>query len=288
MEALRKARENGKQVTAVIELKASFDEAANVEWARELEAEGISVLLSPVKIKVHAKIALIERREDAGLRRIAYIGTGNMNSSTAKSYVDFGLLTDDPEMTSEVASVFDFIAGKVENPEFKRLIVSPIKMRKRLKQLIAREIEHAKAGRPSGMRIHINGLGDRQLIGWLYEASQAGVKIEMMVRDLCSIRPGLPGISENIRVVSVVGRLLHHARILHFRNGGEDEYFIGSADWRPRNFNERVEVVAQIQQPDHQAELDKFLTETLGAKRAWELRADGSYVRGKDVIGGQG
>lgn len=285
MEALQKARANGKKVTSVIELKASFDEAANVEWARELESEGISVLLSPVKIKVHAKIALIERREDAGVRRIAYIGTGNMNSSTAKSYVDFGLLTDDPEMTSEVQSVFDMIAGKVEKPEFNRLIVSPIKMRKRFRELIDREIQHARAGRPSGMRLHINGLGDRQLIGWLYEASQAGVKIDMMVRDLCSIRPGLPGISENIRVVSVVGRLLHHARIFHFRNGGEDEYYIGSADWRPRNFNERVEVVAQIRQADHQAELDKFLTDTLSAKRAWQLRADGSYVRGDEVIG---
>ena len=285
MEALRKARANGKKVTAVIELKASFDEAANVEWARELEADGISVLLSPVKIKVHAKIALIERREGDSIRRIAYIGTGNMNSSTAKSYVDFGLLTDDRELTSEVASVFDLVAGRVKKPEFNRLIVSPIKMRKRFKELIDREIEHARAGRPAGMRIHINGLGDRQLIGLLYEASQAGVPIEMMVRDLCSIRPGLPGVSDNIRVVSVVGRLLHHARIFHFRNGAEDEYFIGSADWRPRNFNERVEVVAQIQQPDHQAELDEFLTGTLAARRAWQLRADGSYVRGEEVIG---
>jgi polyphosphate kinase len=284
MDALRKARGNGKQVTAVIELKASFDEEANVEWARELEADGIDVILSPVGIKVHAKIGLIERREGSELKRVAYIGTGNMNASTARSYVDFGLLTADPELTSEVASVFDMVAGRVEKPDFRRLIVSPIKMRRRFKELIDREIAHMRAGRPAGIRVHINGLGDRQIIGLLYEASQAGVKIEMMVRDLCALRPGLPGVSDNISVVSVVGRLLHHARIFHFRNGGDDEYFIGSADWRPRNFNERVEVVAQIRQEDHQKELDKFLTDTLNAQRAWRLRADGSYVRGTAVI----
>jgi polyphosphate kinase len=287
MDALRKARANGKQVTAVIELKASFDEEANVEWARELESDGIDVILSPVGIKVHAKIGLIERREGGELRRIAYIGTGNMNSSTARTYVDFGLLTADPELTSEVASVFDMVAGRVEKPDFQRLIVSPIKMRRRFKELIDREIGHARAGRPAGIRVHINGLGDRQIIGLLYEASQAGVKIEMMVRDLCALRPGLPGVSDNISVVSVIGRLLHHARIFHFRNGGDDEYFIGSADLRPRNFNERVEVVAEIRQADHQRELDKFLTDTLSAKRAWHLRADGSYVRGDEVIPGQ-
>jgi polyphosphate kinase len=210
-----------------------------------------------------------------------------MNSSTARTYVDFGLLTADPELTSEVASVFDMVAGRVEKPDFQRLIVSPIKMRRRFKELIDREIGHARAGRPAGIRVHINGLGDRQIIGLLYEASQAGVKIEMMVRDLCALRPGLPGVSDNISVVSVIGRLLHHARIFHFRNGGDDEYFIGSADLRPRNFNERVEVVAEIRQADHQRELDKFLTDTLSAKRAWHLRADGSYVRGDEVIPGQ-
>jgi polyphosphate kinase len=277
--AVRDARAKGKQVTAVIELKASNDEKDNVAWARDLEAAGIRVVLTPIRFKVHAKIALIARREGDVLRRVAYIGTGNMNASTAKSYVDFGLLTADPELTAEVARVFDLLTGDGEDTEFTRLIVAPFHMRRRFIKLIDREIEHARAGRPSGIRLHINGLADQKIIAALQRASQAGVPIDMMVRDICALRPGVPGLTENVRVVSVVGRLLHHARILHFRNGGADEYFIGSADWRPRNFNERVEVVAQIQQADHKAELDEFLTGTLNAKRAWHLQSDGTYVR---------
>jgi polyphosphate kinase len=277
--AIREARAKGKEVTAVIELKASFDEKDNVAWARDLEAAGIRVVLTPVKFKVHAKIALIVRREDGVLRRVAYIGTGNMNAATARTYVDFGLLTADPELTAEVSAVFDLLTGDGENTEFDRLLVAPFQMRKRLLKLIQREIDHATAGRPSGIRLHINGLADVKCIAALQRASQAGVPIDMMVRDICAIRPGVPGLTDNVRVVSVVGRLLHHARILHFRNGGADEYFIGSADWRPRNFNERVEVVVEIQQPDHKAELDEFLTETLSAERAWRLQSDGGYVR---------
>ena len=283
--ALQQARANGKKVQAVVELKASFDEQDNITWARELERDGISVILSPVPIKVHAKIGMIVRREGSEPRRVAYIGTGNLNASTARSYVDFGLLTADPDLTAEVAQVFDMLRSDVVAPQFRRLLVSPVGMRARFIELIEREIAHAQAGRPAGIRLHINGLGDRLCIAALYRASGAGVPVEMMVRDLCSLRPGVKGVSENIRVVSVVGRLLHHARIFHFRNGGADEYYIGSADWRPRNFNERVEVVAPIQQADHQKELDEFLTETLNARRAWELRADGSYVRGSEVIG---
>jgi polyphosphate kinase len=282
IDALCAARANGKEVIAVIELKASFDEHDNIAWARDLERVGIRVILSPTQLKVHAKIGLIVRREGSELQRIAYIGTGNMNASTAKVYVDFGVLTADPELTQEVASVFDLLTGDATTADFKRLIVAPFAMRRRFLELVDREIEHAKAGRPSGIRLHINGLGDRQLIGALYRASQAGVPIDMMVRDICALKPGLPGVSENIRVVSVVGRLLHHARIYHFKNGGVDDYFIGSADWRPRNFNERVEVVAQITQPDHQAELDEFLTGTLSAKRVWQLQSDGEYVRAAD------
>jgi polyphosphate kinase len=277
--ALREARQKGKHVTAVIELKASFDEQDNVAWARDLERDGIRVVLTPVKYKVHAKIALIVRREPEGLRRVAYIGTGNMNASTARSYVDFGVLTADPDLTREVSNVFDLLTGDSDDTEFERLIVAPFHMRRRFVALIEREIEHAKAGRPSGIRLHINGLADEKSIAALYRASQAGVKVEMMVRDICALRPGVKGLSDNITVVSVVGRLLHHARIFHFRNGGADEYFIGSADWRPRNFNERVEVVTQISQPDHQAELGEFLTGTLSAQRAWRLTSDGAYVR---------
>lgn len=279
IEALRVARARGKEVIAVVELKASFDEQENIAWARELGSGGIRVILSPVEIKVHAKIGLIARREGGELRRVAYVGTGNMNAATARTYVDFGLLTADPGLTAEVARVFDLMTGDAKTPRFRRLLVAPFAMRERFLELIHREAEHARAGRPSGIRLHVNGLGDRRCIEALYQASQAGVRIEMMVRDLCALRPGLPGVSDNISVVSVVGRLLHHARIFHFRNGGDDEYFMGSADWRPRNFNERVEVVVQIRQRDHQAELDTFLTETLGARRAWKLTAEGEYVR---------
>jgi polyphosphate kinase len=282
--ALGAARAKGKKVTAVIELKASHDEQANIAWARDLERDGIRVILSPVRFKVHAKIALIVRREGDVLRRVAYIGTGNMSSTTARTYVDFGLLTADPDLAREVEGVFDVLTGDAEKMEFSRLLVAPFQMRERLLELIDREIAHAHAGRPAGIRLHINGLADRLAIGALYRASQAGVPIDMMVRDICALRPGMKGISENIRVVSVVGRLLHHARILHFRNGGADEYFMGSADWRPRNFKERVEVVTPIRQPDHQAELNTFLTETLSAARVWHLQSDGSYVRGAEVV----
>ena len=281
--ALRKARAKGKDVTVVIELKASFDEQDNITWARDLERDGIRVVLTPVRFKVHAKIALIVRREGDTLKRVAYIGTGNMNASTAKSYVDFGLLTADPELTGEIASVFDILTGDAENGEFTRLLVAPFHMRSRFLALIEREIEHARAGRPALIRLHINGLADSKCIAALYRASQAGVRIDMMVRDICALRPGIKGVSDNIRVVSVVGRLLHHARIFHFRNGGQDEYYIGSADWRPRNFNERVEVVTEIRQRDHQAELNEFLTGTLNAGRAWRLQPDGEYVRVADA-----
>lgn len=282
--ALRKARAKGKQVTAIIELKASFDEQDNVAWARDLERDGIRVVLTPVRYKVHAKIAMIARREGDTLRRVAYIGTGNMNASTARSYVDFGLITANEDLTSEVAGVFDLLTGDSEDADFDRLLVAPFHMRRRFLSMVQEEIAHAQAGRPAGIRLHINGLADRKSIGALYRASQAGVPIEMMVRDICALRPGLPGVSDNIRVVSVVGRLLHHARIYHFRNGGADRYFIGSADWRPRNFNERVEVVTEIRQPDHQAELDEFLTGTLTASRVWRLRADGAYERSSGVV----
>jgi polyphosphate kinase len=280
VEALRAARAKGKEVTAVIELKASFDEKENIAWARDLERDGIRVVLSSAKFKVHAKLGLIARRENEGVRHFAYIGTGNMNSATARTYVDFALVTTDPDLTREVQAVFDLLTGDVKQAEFKGLLVAPFDMRERFLQLIEREIAHARAGRPAGIRLHINGLADEHCIAALYRASQAGVRIDMMVRDLCALRPGVEGISDNIRVVSVVGRLLHHARIFHFTNGGADEYFMGSADWRPRNFKERVEVVTRISQPDHQAELDAFLTETLNADHAWHLRPNGDYIQG--------
>jgi polyphosphate kinase len=282
--ALRTARAMGKDVTAVVELKASFEEQDNIAWARDLEQDGIRVVLSPVRFKVHAKIGLVVRREDETLRHFAYIGTGNLNAATARSYVDFGLLTADPEITRELGEVFKLLAGEEGHREFNRLVVAPFDMRERFLTLIDREIEHARAGRMAGIRLQLNGLSDRQLVGALYRASQAGVRIDMMVREICALRPGMRGISENIGVVSLVGRLLQHARIIHFRNGGDDEYFIGSADWRPRNLHERIEVVTSIRQPDHKKLLDTVLTETLNDPTAWRLQSDGEYVPAEEAL----
>jgi polyphosphate kinase len=282
--ALRAASACGKEVIAAVELKASFDEQNNIAWARDLEEAGVRVVLSPAHFKVHAKLALVVRRERSALRRFAYVGTGNLNSETSSSYVDLGLLTADPRITGEVDAVFTLLAGQGGTREFDSLLVAPFDMRERFVQLIEREIAHARAGRTAGIRLHLNGLSDWQMIGALYRASQAGVRIDMMVRDTCLLRPGVKAISENISVVSVVGRLLQHARIFHFRNGGADEYFIGSADWRTRNLNERIEVVTLVRRPEHQQLLDTILNETRKDPGAWRLCANGEYVRDADGI----
>jgi polyphosphate kinase len=277
--ALREARARGKEVVALLELKASFDEQRNIEWARELEQDGIRVSFSPVRFKVHAKIALVVRREEGSLRRYAFIGTGNLNASTARSYVDLGLLTCKNALTREVGAVFNLLTGYSGGGDIRRLIVAPFDMRRRLLRLIAREARNARAGRPARIRLQLNGLADRRLIAALYRASQAGVRIEMMVREICALRPGVPGVSDNITVVSVVGRLLQHARILHFHNDGSDEYYIGSADWRPRNLSERVEVVTPVTDADHTALLDRILDQTLADPGAWKLDSTGAYSR---------
>lgn len=283
--ALREARARGKDVVAMVELKASFDEQRNIEWARGLEQDGIRVVFSPARFKSHAKIALVVRREGEELRRIAYIGTGNLNAETAQSYVDVGLLTAEPELTREVGAVFNLLTGYAGNAIFSRLLVAPFDMRRRFLRLIEREAAHARSGRVAGIRIQVNGLADRRLIGALYRASQAGVRIDMMVREICALRPGVPSVSDGIRVVSLLGRFLQHSRIFHFRNGGEDEYYIGSADWRSRNLQERIEVITSVSRPEHHALLDRLLDETLNDPAAWQLRADGAYVRGADVVG---
>jgi polyphosphate kinase len=283
--ALQRARRNGKDVLAMVELKASFDEQRNIEWARNLEQDGIRVAFSPPKYKVHAKVALVVRREGESLRRYAYFGTGNLNAATASSYVDVGMFTADPTLTSELNTVFNLLTGYSAGPEIEHLLVSPFNMRRRFLRLIRREAEHARAGRPARIRLQMNGLADRRMIAALYEASQAGVQVDTMVREICALRPGMPGISDNVRVTSLLGRFLQHARIFHFHNGGEDEYYIGSADWRPRNLRERVEIIAPVRDPNHRAELGRILDETLNHPDTWTLRSDGTYVRGQEVIG---
>jgi polyphosphate kinase len=283
--ALRQARRNGKDALAMVELKASFDEQRNIEWARELEQAGIRVAFSPPKYKVHAKLALVLRREGDDLRRYAYVGTGNLNASTASSYIDVGIFTASAVLTQEINAVFNLLSGYSAAMDISTLLVSPFNMRDRFLRLIAREAAHARAGRRACIRAQLNGLADRRIIGALYEASQAGVQIDMMVREICSLRPGVPGVSDNIRVTSLLGRFLQHARIFHFHNDGSDEYYIGSADWRARNMSERVEVITPVLEPEHRDRLDAILTETLSHPDSWLLRADGTYERADQLIG---
>lgn len=285
VKALAAAREAGKDAFALVELKASFDERRNVEWARSLETAGVHVVYSPANYKVHAKTALVVRREAGGVKRYAYIGTGNLNAATARGYTDLGILTTDPDLTEELNGVFNVLTGYSAGAEFKHLLVSPFNMRQRFLELIEREIEHAKAGRGGFMRIQLNGLADRRMITALYRAAAAGVRIEMAVREICCLRPGLPGISETVTVVSKLGRFLQHARIFHFHNNGDPEYFIGSADWRPRNLSKRVEVVTPIRDPEHRATLDKLLESYLKDPEAWHLMPDGSHIRGNEHVG---
>lgn len=281
---LRRARRTGKEVVALIELKASFDEKRNIEWARALESSGIHVVYGPAHLKVHAKLALVVRREKEGIRRYLYIGTGNLNAATAAAYTDLGLLTTDPELGNEVNDVFHSLTGYSIRTDYEHLLVAPFNMRDRFLQLIDREIEHARAGRGGRLTIKLNGLSDSQLIAALYQASQAGVRVELIVRGLCSLRPGVPGLSENITVISILGRFLEHARIYRFDNAGNPEHFIGSADWRPRNLSRRVEVVTPVRDPNLCVILDDILEGNLANPEAWELMPDGEYVRRTPVV----
>lgn len=285
VQAMARAREAGKDAFALVELKASFDERRNVEWARSLESAGVHVVYSPVNFKVHAKTALVVRREGDEVKRYAYIGTGNMNAATARGYTDVGLFTTDEDLTEEVNGVFNVLTGYSAGAEFKKLLVSPFNMRARFIELIDREIEHAKAGRQGLIRFQLNGLADRRMISALYRAAQAGVRCELAVREICCLRPGLKGISENITVVSRLGRFLQHARIFYFHNNGEPEYFIGSADWRPRNLSKRVELVTPIYDKGHREVLDNMLDDYLNNPDVWHMRSDGTYVRGSETVG---
>jgi len=274
---LRKARRQGKDVLALVELKASFDEQRNIEWARKLESTGIHVVYGPAHLKVHAKVLLIVRREPAGLKRYTYIGTGNLNAATAAAYTDLGLLTANQELGEELQDVFNGLTGYSAPTQFEHLLVAPFNMRERFLELISREVDHARAGREGRIRVKINGLTDPEVIAALYRASQAGVRCDLVVRGICCLRPGVPGLSERITVRSILGRFLEHARIFEFWNGGDPEYFIGSSDWRPRNLSRRVEIITPIFDPRHRATLASILTEDLANPKGWVLHADGSY-----------
>ena len=280
VKALAEAARRGKQVAVLVEVTARFDEAPNIAWGKYLENEGAHVAYGVERLKTHVKLALVLREEEQGtIRHYAHVGTGNYHTGTAKMYEDVGILTSDPEICRDIAAVFNALTGKTPHTGYSQMIVAPVAMRKRFNQLIRREAEHAAAGRPSGIHAKMNQLQDAGIIRELYKAGQAGVPITLNVRGLCCLRPGVPGLSENIRVLSVLGRFLEHSRLYRFVNGGDPEYFLGSADWMKRNLKKRVETVVPVRDPDLKQELEEILRvyERDNAS-AWDCRPDGTYV----------
>ena len=281
VEALIDAANAGKQVTAIVELRARFDEAANIQWARRLEEAGAHVIYGVVGLKTHCKLLLIVRRDADQIRRYVHLGTGNYHQRTARIYTDFSLLTSNPELTEEVAIVFNTLTGLAGYPGLKKLMVAPFDMKKRLIGLIERERDHARAGKPARIVAKLNSLVDQEIIEALYDASSAEVTIDLIVRGICCLRPKAPDLSEYIRVISIVGRFLEHSRIYYFENGGQPEVFLSSADWMPRNFLRRVEVAFPIETPTLRNHiinevLPRFLNDRVKAR---ELQPDGSYRR---------
>ncbi len=278
--ALARAAEAGKQVTAIVELKARFDEESNIVWARTLEQSGVHVVYGLLGLKTHAKCLLVVRREKGKLRRYVHLATGNYNSTTARLYTDLSFLTARPDICEDVSSLFNLLTGYSAPPKWNKLIVAPLGLHEAVLGLIAREADHARAGRPARIVAKMNALVDADVIEALYRASQAGVTITLLVRGICSLRPGVTGVSETIEVRALVDRFLEHGRIFHFCNGGKDEVFIASADWMPRNFHRRVEVMTPIEDPAIRVRLIEILNLQLADNvKGWTLKADGSYVR---------
>ena len=271
-----------KEVTAVVELKARFDEASNIRWARDLEDAGVQVFHGLVGLKTHCKLSLLVRRDPDGVtRRYAHLGTGNYNTTTARIYTDLSLITADPQITNAVHNVFSFLTAYAEHPSYDPLLVSPLNLAEHSLALIAREAEHASHGRPAHIIAKVNALLDKNVITALYRASQAGVQVDLLVRGICALRPGIRGVSDRIRVRSIVGRFLEHSRIFYFANGGEEEVYMGSADWMPRNLYERVEVIFPVRdellrQRIRQEILEAYLADNVKARL---LQKDGSYIR---------
>lgn len=281
VEALLTAVQEGKQVSVLVELKARFDEESNIEWARALESEGVHVVYGLVGLKVHSKIALVVRREGETMRKYVHLGTGNYNPATARLYTDLSLFTCDEQIGNDAVTLFNRLTGYADDARFSKLLVAPIDLRPRLEALIEREIEFARRGERGHIIGKMNALDDPDMIKLFYRASQAGVQVDLLVRGICCLRPGLPGVSDNIRVISIVGRFLEHSRIYWFRNGGREEAFVGSADLMPRNLSRRIEVVFPVETPKHLRRLkdeilDTYLADNVNARR---MNADGSYER---------
>jgi polyphosphate kinase len=279
--ALLDAQRNGKQVAVLVELKARFDEESNIGWARALEAEGVHVVYGLVGLKTHSKITLVVRKEPHGLRRYLHLATGNYNPTTAGIYTDLGLLTCDPDMAADATELFNTLTGYSTQTYYRSLVVAPRGMRERVEDLIEREIAHQAAGRRGRLIFKMNALVDDRLIRKLYQASQAGVQIDLIVRGICCLRPGVPGVSDNIRVISIVGRFLEHSRIYYFENGGAAEVYLGSADLMPRNLDRRVEVIFPIRDPALRAYIRGAILEVElhNNTSARILQPDGSYIR---------
>jgi polyphosphate kinase len=285
VQALIRAAERGKQVVVLVELKARFDEEANIGWARALEQAGAHVVYGLIGLKTHSKTMLVVRREGRGLRRYVHIGTGNYNTRTARIYVDVGLLSCRSELGADVTDLFNFLTGLSRQRSFRRLLVAPFGLREGILERIDREIEHCSRGEEARIVLKLNAIVDPEIIRALYRASQAGVQVDLLVRGICSLRPGLPAISENIRVRSVVGRFLEHSRIFYFRNAGDEEFSIGSADMMERNLDRRVEAVTPVDDPALRERLREVLDVMLrDDRRAWDLGDDGVWRRAETLV----
>lgn len=280
LDSLIQAARNGKQVAVLVELKARFDEAANIRWARRLEAEGIHVTYGVIGLKTHSKLIFVVRRDYSQLRRYYHVGTGNYHAGTAKLYTDLGMLGCDEDMASDITELFNYLTGYSPPPSYRKILAAPYTLKRGILDKIAREIRHQEEGRGGVIQMKMNALEDVDITRALYKASRAGVKVDLIVRDTCRFRPGVPGISETARVVSIVGRFLEHGRILYFRNGGDEEYYIGSADMMMRNLESRVEVHAPVEDPELRQEVRLILDVQLADQRsAWDMQPDGNYVQ---------
>jgi polyphosphate kinase len=280
VKALIKAAENGKQVAALVELKARFDEANNILWAKRLESAGVHVVYGLVGLKTHTKLVLVVRRESGQIIRYVHVGTGNYNPKTARLYTDLGLLTCNPEIGADASDLFNALTGYSRQSEYRQLLIAPVSLRKRMLELIEREITQHQAHGNGRIVAKMNALVDATIIGSLYRASQSGVKIDLIIRGICCLKPGIPGISETINVISVIGRFLEHSRIFYFHNNGDEALYIGSADWMTRNLDRRVEAVTPIADPQLAKDLQEILGILLADNRhAWELQPDGQYIQ---------
>ena len=280
VEALSEARDEQTQVAVLVELKARFDEQPNIGWARKLEAQGVHVAYGIVGLKTHAKICLVVRREGSGLRRYVHLGTGNYNPSTARIYTDFSYFTDDPKLCEDGSDLFNYLTGYSSQEEYEALLVAPLSLRKGILRLIGEQKERAEGGQPASITWKLNSLTDPEVIEALYKASQAGVKIDLIIRSICCLKPGIDGVSENIRVVSLVGRLLEHARVFAFGSGEEEKILLGSADMMQRNLDRRVEQLFPLREERHRQRIRSILELQLSdTANGWELKPDGSSER---------